>query len=247
MGNEDGQRPAFAMGGRGVSGTITAVADGKITLKTEAGESFQVSLTPNTRLMKSGNPIKATDIHVGDGIGAMGEVDQPNKTVHALFVTLVDAEQIKKLKESFGKTWIAGKITAIDDVKITILRSDKVSQVITVDEDTSFRRGGRGMQAMMSGGQMAPMGGGFGGGRGGEGRPAGAPGGPPPGEAITLADIKVGDNIAGEGTLKSGIFVPKTLQVADPNAQQRRRRPNPDGTDAPPLPASTPATPPGRP
>jgi len=246
-GGDEGQRPAFAMGGRMVNGTVTAVAPDKITVKTEAGDTYQVTLTPNTRLMKGREPIKQADIHVGDGIGTMGEIDQPTKTVHALFVSLVDAEQIKKMKESLGKTWIAGKVTAIDDVKITVLRADKVSQTITVDEDTSFRRGGRNMQIMMTG----QMGVGYGG-RGGEGRTNGEtrPGGPPPGEAITLADIKIGDTVAGEGSLKAGVFVPKTLQVADPN-QQRRRRPDAEGTTpaAPPATpaATTPATPPTRP
>ena len=83
------------------------------------------------------------DIKAGDGIGAMGEVDAAKRTVHALFVAIVDAEQVKKLRESMGKEYIAGKVTAIDEVKLTILRSDNVTQVIEVDETTSFRKGGR--------------------------------------------------------------------------------------------------------
>ena len=148
-----------------------------------------------------------------------------------MFVTVVDAEQVKKLRDAMGKTYIAGKVTAIDELKLTILRRDGVSQVIAVDEDTSFRKGMRGMQQAFGGGGGA------------------APAGAPPatgGDAITLADVKVGDTVAGPGTLKGGVFVPTTLGVGEPGqggggqGGGRRRRQG-DGTGAP---AATPTTPP---
>ncbi len=215
--------PAMAMGsGRMVRGTVTAVAGDKVTLKTEAGDTFQVALTPNTRVMKDRQQIKPAEIKVGDGIGAGGELDQPTRTIHALFVSLVSAEEVRKMKDSFGKTWISGKVTSIDELKITVLRSDKVTQSIAVDEDTSFKRGGRGMAMAMQGDASIPIGGGGGGYRRGNGadhqQPADA------GESITLADVKVGDIVAGQGALKSGIFVPTTLAVSDPS-QRRHRQP----------------------
>jgi len=223
-GGQDGQQgPAVALGagGRMVRGTVSAVVGDKITLKTDAGEVFTVAVTPNTRVMKGREPAKMADVRVGDGIGAMGEMDQPTKTVHALFVSVVDAEQVKKIKESMGKTWIAGRVTAIDELKLTILRSDKVSQVIAVDEDTSFKRGGRGMQTMMQGegGTVAMP----------QSTTGGAANGG--GESITLADVKVGDNVAGKGSLKNGVFVPTELAVADP--AQRRRRQQGEGAAGP--------------
>ncbi len=227
--------PAVAMGsGRMVRGTVASVAPGKLTIKTESGDTWTAALSANTRVLKGRESVKASDAHVGDGVGAMGEVDQPSKTVHALFVSLVDAEQVKKMRDSLGRTWIVGKVTAIDELRLTILRSDKVSQVIAVDEDTSFKRGGRGMSMAMQGGDVSgPLGGGAGGfdgaGGGQGGRRGGDPGnaGSHAGESITLADVKVGDNIAGQGALKNGIFVPKELAVADP--AQRRRRPGAPG------------------
>jgi hypothetical protein len=229
--------PAMAMGaGRMVRGTVSAVAGDKVTLKTEAGDTFQVALTPNTRVMKDRQQIKPAEIRVGDGIGAMGELDRASKTVHALFVSVVSAEEVKKMKESFGKTWISGKVTAIDDLRITILRSDKISQTIAVDEDTSFKRGGRGMAMAMQGGASVPMGPGEfrrGSGDGGVERPPSAEAGEP----ITLADVKVGDVVAGQGALKNGTFIPTTLAVSDPS--QRRRR---DGSNSA---GNAPATNPG--
>ena len=225
--------PTVAMGaGRMVRGTVASVAPGKLTIKTESGDTWTAALTANTRVLRGRESVKASDAHVGDGIGAMGEVDQATKTVHALFVSLVDAEQVKKMRDSLGRTWIVGKVTAIDELRLTILRSDKVSQVIAVDEDTSFKRGGRGMSMAMQGGDVSgPLGGGPGGSGGGQGggrrgSDAGNPGSHA-GESITLADVKVGDNIAGQGGLKNGIFVPKELAVADPS-QRRHRQGAPD-------------------
>ena len=210
-GQEDnGQVPAMAMGGRMVRGTVSAVTPEKIVLKTESGDIYTVALSANTRVMRQRQPVKISEIHIGDGIGAIGEMDQSAKTVHALFVSVVDADQIRKIREAMGKTWISGRVTAIADLKLTILRSDKVVQVITVDEDTSFKRGGRGMRALMQGdGVIAPP-------------LAGAGGSESGGESITLADLKVGDQVAGQGSIKSGVFVPVTLVVADPAARHRR-------------------------
>ena len=48
-----GGEPAMTMGaGRGVQGTITAVAADRLTVKTERGEIYQVALSANTRIMK---------------------------------------------------------------------------------------------------------------------------------------------------------------------------------------------------
>jgi preprotein translocase subunit YajC len=217
-------------GGQMIRGTVTAVAADKLTMKTDAGDVYQVALSANTRLMKARQPVKVTDIKAGDGLGAMGTLDAPTKTVHALFVTVVDAEDVKKAREEMGKIYIAGKVTAIDELKLTVLRTDGVSQVIAVDETTSFKRGGRDMQAMMSGGPVGV----------GSGAGAGAAG-----ESITLADIKVGDTVAGRGGLKGGVFVPTELGVMDAGAGggQRRRRPSGDGAAGPG--ATAPAVPNG--
>ena len=217
-------------GGQMVRGTVTAVAPDKLTMKTDAGDVYQVALSANTRLMKARQPAKVTDIKAGDGVGAMGTLDVPTKTVHALFVTVVDAEEVKKAREELGKVYITGKVTAIDELKLTVLRTDGVSQVISVDETTSFKKGGSNMQALMSGGPV------------GVGAGAGAAG-----ESITLVDIKVGDTVAGRGGIKGGVFVPTELGVMDAAAGggQRRRRPSSDGSSGAAGPGAAPAVPNG--
>lgn len=226
---EQEARPEFA-GGHMVRGTVTAVAGEQVIVKTEAGEMYQVVVSANTRLTKDRQPVKVTEIKVGDGVGAMGVLDAPTKTVHALFVGVMGAEQVRKAREDLGKVYIAGKVTAVDmdALRISVLRPDGVSQVIGVDEGTSFKHGGRRMAAMVNGsGEMGS----------GRGDAAEAGAGE---ESITLADVKVGDAIAGRGGLKGGLFVPTELRVMDPAAkgQRRRRAPSEDGASPPTTPVA---------
>jgi hypothetical protein len=205
---------AFA-GGQMVRGTVTAVAADRLTVKTEEGAVYQVAVSTNTRLMKDRQPVKIADIKAGDGVGAMGVMDAPTKTVHAVFVAVVDAEQVKKAREDLGKTYITGTVTAIDmdNARVTVKRPDGVSQTIQADEGTSFKRGGRRAQAAMNG---TPA--------------AGANAG---GESITLMDVKVGDMVGGQGAMKNGMFVPTELRVMDATARgQGRRRGAGDGAPA---------------
>jgi len=235
--DERGGGVSFA-GGQMVRGTVTATAADHLTVKTEAGEIYQVAISANTRVTKERQPLKLADIKVGDGVGAMGVLDPATKTVHAVFVGVMDAEQIKRAREGMGKVYITGKVTAIDldGLKLTVLRPDGVSQVIGVDEQTSFKRGGRRMASLASGAGVGEVGSGAGTGA--------AAGGSTGGESITFADVKVGDSVAGRGALKDGVFVPTELGVMDAAmVQQRRRRALEGSGSAAPAATASPTTP----
>jgi hypothetical protein len=243
QGQGQGRGGRAGFGSQPVQGTVTAVSADKVTLKTEAGDSYDVTVTADSRIMENRQPIKLTDIKPGDVITAFGQVDATRKTVQAMMVNAVDAATVAKAKENMGKTYITGKITAIDadNLKLTVLRPDNVSQVIVVDDGTSFQRGNRGVAADVAAAGGMAMGGGFGGGRG-MGRPGGAPGGTPPApESITLADIKVGDAIMATGSLKNGAFTAVKMGVSEPGTG---RRGPPQGQAGPQQPPTPPAIPP---
>jgi hypothetical protein len=197
-----------------VNGEVTAVNAAVWTIKSEDGTTYQVTGTENTRIMKGrSEALKAADIKVGDDLLATGNLDAPNKTLHAAMIFVTDAATVKALKDNLGKTYIIGKVTAIDvdNAKMTVERSDKVTQTIGFDETTSFRRGrGIGMG-------FGVMGAGSGSERTGATPPA-APANSD--ESITLADIKVGDNVSGQGSVKNGVFIPTELNVATPGQGQ---------------------------
>jgi hypothetical protein len=210
-----------------VRGTVTAVGTDRLTVKTEEGDVYQVAISANTRVMKDRQPVKVADIKAGDGVGAMGVMDAPTKTVHAVFVAVIDEEQVKKAREGLGKVYITGKVTAVDmdDAKITVLRPDHVSQTIQADETTSFRRGGRREQAALNGASAAS-----------------AAGADPNAESVTLADVKVGDMVMGRGAVKNGFFVPTELRVMDASARGQGRRRG-EGASAAPSSSSSPSSP----
>ena len=201
-----------------VDGEVTAVAGSTLTVKTQEGGMVQVVTTENTRVMKGrGITVKVGDLKVGDGVVAAGNLDAPNKTMHAAVVFAVDAAQVKAMKENLGKTYIVGRVTGVDmdNAKMTVERPDHVSQTIGLDEGTSFKKfSGRGMRmgAGAAGGGMPNAG-------------AGAGGSDQGGESITLADIKVGEEVRGTGSVKGGVFVPTEVVVFE-------RRPRSEGDAA---------------
>lgn len=188
-----------------IGGEVASVNGMNLTVKTEDDKMVQIVTTTNTRVMRGrGNAVKIGDLKVGDGVMAIGNLDGPGGTMHAAMVFATDAAQLKAMKENLGKTYIAGKITAIDtgNATITVERPDHVVQTIGLDETTSFRRThGRGA--------------GVGQGTSGPPEPGAAAG-----ESITLADIQVGDRVTGQGVLKSGVFVPAQLTVLPPDTGQ---------------------------
>jgi hypothetical protein len=209
-----------------IGGTITAVTGPQLTIKTVDGATYQVVTTDNTRVMRGrDNMIKLADLKAGDGLMAMGNMDVPNKTIHAAVLISIDADQIKRMEDTqkqqianLGKTAIAGRVTAIDmdNAAMTLERPDGVSQTIGFDENTSFRRG----RMVTAGNGMTTA-----------GSSAGAnAGAAPTGESITLADIKVGDRVAGPGEVKSGRFVAKELTVITPGNGRRRSADTKEGS-----------------
>jgi uncharacterized protein DUF5666 len=209
-------------GGRGLMGTVTAVAPDHFVVKSEDGQTYTVQFSVNTRMMKqpagsrgmgafnggmvrgdgqqrgqgSGQgtgqnggrgfggggvppePIKATDIKVGDAIGAMGQMDQSTKSLGAVAIVLLDPETARRMEEmraNYGKTWLQGRVTSIDGVKVNLSSAlDNTAQSFVADENTTFRKFR---------------------------------------DPITLSDISPGDMLRAEGAIKDGIFTATTVDV----------------------------------
>jgi hypothetical protein len=186
------------MMGRGLSGTVTEVAADHYTLKSDAGGTYTVHFTADTRFVKqqAGGggrrgqggerpqgagapetrtmpmPLKTGDIKVGDAVEVRGEVDAAAKTVESRMIQLMDPERARQIREmlaNYGKTWLMGKVTAIDGVKVTLMGTvDSAAHSFMADENTTFRLHR---------------------------------------DPVTLADIKVGDVVRVDGAVKDGIFV----------------------------------------
>jgi len=155
----------------GLIGTVTEVAADHYSIKTDAGVAYTVYFSVNTRIFRqpaqglapaaqqgqrsdqgqrgdyqrsAPQPLKPTDIKVGDPIVAIGEVDASAKSVGAVSILQVDPERARQMREmqaNYGKTWLMGKVTAIDGVKVTLFGPiDNASHTFVAEENTTFRK-----------------------------------------------------------------------------------------------------------
>jgi preprotein translocase subunit YajC len=160
-GSRGGRGGGFGgMMGRGIMGTVTEVAADHYTVKTESGDLYTVHYSVNTRVMKGGpqrrgqtqdeppttppQSIKPTDIKVGDAIAASGETDATAKSVGAVVIFQIDpvrAKQMREMQANYGKTWLIGKVTAVNDFKVTVQGGpDNATRTFAADENTTFRK-----------------------------------------------------------------------------------------------------------
>jgi preprotein translocase subunit YajC len=149
------------MGGdHGVMGAVTEVAADHYNIKTETGAVYTVHFSASTHIIKQtiqrhdegsqatgGNgpqSIKPNEIKVGDTVAVMGDVDATAKSVSAMAVVQIDPERAKQMREAqaeFGKTWLMGKVTAINETKITVMSNvDHALHSFVADENTSLRK-----------------------------------------------------------------------------------------------------------
>jgi hypothetical protein len=151
-------------GGRGVLGTVTEAGTDHYTIKTATGDVYTVHFSANTRIMKAParrrdqgeaggggdaqqfapQTLKPAEIKVGDIISAGGEVDAAAKSIGAVAILQIDPERAKQLREmeaNFGKTWLMGRVTAVDGVKVTLEGGpDHGLHSFVADENTTFRK-----------------------------------------------------------------------------------------------------------
>lgn len=135
-----GQRGNF----QGTGGTITAIAGDTITLKTMDGKQATVKLTPDTRYRRDRQDAKLSDFKVGDTVMVRGESNGENAwTAQAVVSNQNMGQGMMMMREEMGKKIIAGDVAKIDGTSLTISRIDGQTQVIQVDETTSFRNAKR--------------------------------------------------------------------------------------------------------
>ncbi len=126
-----------------IRGTVARVAGGNVFVKAPDGTVYQVETGANTHFVKNGAASAGGGPRPGDTVLAGGELDAKKHTLGAVFVAVVDAEELAELdrrRAQWGKTWVAGTVTAKNGTELTVKRPDGVVDTVTVDEDTSFRK-----------------------------------------------------------------------------------------------------------
>jgi hypothetical protein len=190
MAQEQGAGPR-SKPGEMVAGTVTVVGNDSVTVAPrDGGNPVVVRVGDDTRISKDRQPVKVSDIKIGDMVLAHGPLD--GSTMQARMLTVLDPEMAQRVRdgmgvivgtgddrahfkaEDWGKTFVAGRVKAIHETTLTIARQEQQTLNVEVDENTSFKKGR---------------------------------------EAVTLADVKIDDFVFGPGELKNGVFVAKELRV----------------------------------
>ncbi len=138
-GQEGGQRPLF--------GKITALKNGTMEIARPDGTVVTVKLTDQTEFRKDREKAAATDFKVGDTVMVRGD-ENPDHTVTAKLVGAragggpggpggPGGMQMGTL----GKDYVAGEVKSIDPPRVTVLRTDNVTQTLELNEGTSLRKG----------------------------------------------------------------------------------------------------------
>jgi hypothetical protein len=145
-------------GGEGrmpVFGKITAIHDGSLEITDPSGQTVTVKLTDKTEFRKDRQPAKRSDFKVGDIILVRGD-ENPD---HSWTAQVIAARSMNgpggragggpggggrgefAQTGTLGKDFVAGEVKSIDAPKLSVLRTDNVTQTIELNEDTSLRKG----------------------------------------------------------------------------------------------------------
>jgi uncharacterized protein DUF5666 len=145
---EGGQRPLF--------GKISAMHDGTMEITGPDGNVVTVKLTAQTEFRKDREPAKISDFKVGDVVMVRGDQNADNSVTSKVIGARTGGMMYGggpggsgggrpggavMINGTLGKDYVAGEVKAIDAPKLTVLRTDNVTQVIELNEDTSLRRG----------------------------------------------------------------------------------------------------------
>lgn len=125
-------------------GKITALHDGTLEISNVNGETVTVKLTPQTEFRKDRQAAKRSDFKVGDVVAVRGQENAD----HTWTAQMVGARSANgegrgpnMQAGAMGKDYVAGEVKSVDAPKISVLRTDNVTQTIELNEDTSLRKG----------------------------------------------------------------------------------------------------------
>lgn len=131
-----------------IRGTVQSIHGNDAKVKTDSGRTYTIHTSDNTHIYKDRQPLKMSQIQVGDMLIGAGALDGPSHMLRAIFVADIDAATVQKMRDALGKTWIAGKVLKIEEARITVDRIDHHTQTMEADESTSFRKDGQSVTLM---------------------------------------------------------------------------------------------------
>lgn len=154
------QGPRGPMSGRGTIGKITSISSGSMEITKPDGTKVAVKLSADTEFRKDRQPAKLQDFKVGDFVMVRG----PENADHSVSAQMVGGRSGGGVGGGegrfggrggpnggpgdgsgpvgeIGKDFVAGEVKSVEPPKLTVLRTDNVTQTVELTEETSLRRG----------------------------------------------------------------------------------------------------------
>lgn len=130
---------------RPIFGKITALNNGAIELSELNGGTVTVKITEKTEFRKDRQASQLSDFKVGDMVAVRGERNS-DQTITAETIASRSGGAGRGFGRAgapgeMGKDFVVGEVKSIDPPKLTVLRSDNVTQTLELNEDTALRRG----------------------------------------------------------------------------------------------------------
>jgi hypothetical protein len=127
---------------KGVFGNVTEISGSALKIQQANGTTATVNTSGNTQFRKERQPIKLSDIKIGDNVAVRGNSSGENAWTADVVSVVPSREQMQaRFREALGKTMVIGDVKSVDAPKLTIQRVDGAEQIIEADENTSFRKG----------------------------------------------------------------------------------------------------------
>lgn len=138
-------RGEFEGGPRPLVGKVTAIGNGSMEISKPDGGTVVVKLTNQTAYKKDRQDAKLTDFKVGDLVMVRGD-ENPDHSVTAKMVGGRTGGPgggggMMWAAGTLGKDYVVGEVKSVDPPKISVLRTDNVTQTIELNEESSLRRG----------------------------------------------------------------------------------------------------------
>jgi hypothetical protein len=131
-------------------GKITAIGKGSLELAKPDGSTATVKLTDKTEYHKDRQSAKREDFKVGDMVFVRGE-ENADHSVTAQVIGGRSGGGPPGSGRGFGgsgggfgelgKDYVVGEVKSVDAPSLTVLRPDKVTQTLELNEETSLRKG----------------------------------------------------------------------------------------------------------
>ncbi len=132
-------------------GKITAVNNRAIEMMNANGDNVTIKLTDKTEFRKDRQPAKRNDFKVGDLILVRGEQNADQTwTAQVVAARSMNGDpggpggrgrgESGMQAGTLGKDFVAGVIKSVDAPKLTVQRTDDVTQTIELNEDTSLHK-----------------------------------------------------------------------------------------------------------